>query len=248
MVNLGAFGAVTQLTLDLQPTFDVRQYAFERLPFDELIDNFELIFETGYSVSVFTTWSGDAAHVLVKSRSDDVPTMFSAAAATVDLPNFTPQLGVAGPWSDRLAHFAMESTPSVGAEVQSEYLVAREDAGAAVAALRRHSDQITPLLHATEIRTVAGSELWLDPAYQRDSVSIGFTWKPMQEAVERLLPLVESALAEFDPRPHWGKLFALDAATLSDRYDKLADFRQMAEYFDPKAKFRNDFLRRTVWG
>ena len=47
----------------------------------------------------------------------------------------------------------------------------------------------------------------MSPQYGRDTVGIHFTWKREQEAVERLLVDIEAALAPFDARPHWGKLF-----------------------------------------
>ena len=37
--------------------------------------------------------------------------------------NCTPQLGVPGPWAERLPHFRMGFTPSNGEEIQSEYLL-----------------------------------------------------------------------------------------------------------------------------
>ncbi|MEP6979920.1 MAG: D-arabinono-1,4-lactone oxidase [Nakamurella sp.] len=250
VVNLGAFGAVVRLTLDLIPTFDVAQYVFEGLPFDDLLDDLDAVTGAGYSVSLFTTWDGDTIpRVLVKSVGDAVPTVAGTTPATESLgPAWTTQLGEPGPWSERLAHFRLDSTPSVGEEIQSEYLVDRADAVAAIRAVRALTERVTPLLYATEIRTVAASDLWLDPAYGRDSVAIHFTWKRDQQAVLAVLPSIEAALAPFAPRPHWGKLFTLEAAQLTPRYDKLADFRWMADYFDPRGKFRNDYLRRTVFG
>jgi xylitol oxidase len=250
VVNLGALGVVTRLTLDIEPTFTVRQYVFDHLPFDDLINDFDGISETAYSVSVFTNWVGDSAgRVVVKSTSEQVPTMFGATAATIEIAgSWTPQLGVPGPWSDRLAHFKLESTPSVGAELQSEYLIGREHAAAAIEVLRGLGPQISPVLFVSEIRTVAATDLWLDPAYGRDSVAFGFTCRPDQSALEKVLPLIEEGLAEFAPRPHWGKVFTLHAGALAARYDKLADFRGLAEYFDPRGVFRNAYLRRNVWG
>ena len=58
----------------------------------------------------------------------------------------TAQLGVPGPWSDRLPHFRMGFTPSSGEEIQSEYLVARGDAVAAIRAVLELGDAIGPLL------------------------------------------------------------------------------------------------------
>ena len=257
VVNLGAFGVTTRLVLDLEPAFTVRQFVFEHLPFAELLENFDAVTETAYSVSIFTDWVGDAARqVWIKTRSDTVPTVFSAVAATREMhplpanpaQSCTPQQGVPGAWSDRLPHFKLEFTPSNGAEIQSEYLVGRKHAGAAIEVLRSLGDQIAPTLFVSEIRTVAASDLWLDPAYGRDSVAFHFTWRPDQAAVERLLPVIEEGLAAFAPRPHWGKVFAVPAQHLAQRYEKLADFRQMAEYFDPRGVFRNGYLRRNVWG
>lgn len=251
VVNLGAFGAVVRLTLDLIPTFDVAQYVLEGLPFDDLLDDFDAVTGAGYSVSLFTTWDGDTIpRVLVKSVvGAGVPVVAGTTPATESLgPAWTAQLGEPGPWSERLAHFRLDSTPSVGEEIQSEYLVDRQDAVAAIRAVRALTERVTPLLYATEIRTIAASDLWLDPAYGRDSVGIHFTWKRDQAAVLAVLPAIEAALAPFAPRPHWGKLFTLEAADLGDRYEKLADFRWMADYFDPRGVFRNDYLRRTVFG
>ncbi len=250
VVNLGAFGAVLRLTLDLLPTFDVRQYVFEGLPFDDLLDDLGAVTGAGYSVSLFTSWDGDTIpRVLVKTVGDTVPEVAGTTPATAESgPTWTAQLGEPGPWSERLAHFRLDATPSVGEEIQSEYLVDVAHAADAIRAVRALTAQVTPLLYATEIRTVAAGDLWLDPAYGRDSVAIHFTWKRDQAAVLAVLPAIEAALEPFAPRPHWGKLFTLDAARLAGRYERLADFRWMAEYFDPAGKFRNDYLRRTVFG
>jgi xylitol oxidase len=183
-------------------------------------------------------------------------TFFGGTRATVarhPLPgvsakNCTEQLGVPGPWSERLAHFRMAFTPSSGEELQSEFFVRREHAVAAVTAMRSLSGRITPLLQVTEIRTVASDQLWLSPAYGQDSVGLHFTWKPLQDEVEKVLPLIEERLAPLDARPHWGKLFQADAAALAPLYPRFADFRDLAERMDPEHKFRNDFLARKVFG
>ena len=59
VVNLGALGAVTKLTLDVQPAFHVRQDVFRELPLAALETHFEEIVSSGYSVSLFTTWQTD---------------------------------------------------------------------------------------------------------------------------------------------------------------------------------------------
>lgn len=166
----------------------------------------------------------------------------------VSAENCTEQLGVAGTWAERLAHFRMAFTPSSGEELQSEFFVPREHAVAAIGIMRGLSEAVTPLLQVAEIRTVARDHLWLSPAYGQACVGLHFTWKPDQEAVERVLPLIEERLAPLDARPHWAKLFTADAAALAPLYPRFADFRKLAEGMDPEGKFRNEFLERTVFG
>jgi xylitol oxidase len=159
----------------------------------------------------------------------------------------TPQLGRPGPWHERLPHFRFDHTPSAGDELQTEYLVDRADAVAALRAVEGIRARLAPLVLVSEIRTVAADELWLSPAYRRDSVAIHFTWKPDIRHVGDLLPDVEAVLEPFEPRPHWGKLFATDPSVIRSRYDRRRDFVALAHRLDPGGKFRNAFVDRFVF-
>ena len=259
VVNLGALGVVTRLTLDVEPAYEVRQQVFERLPWEALLE-VDAIMSTGYSVSAFTHFGPVAEMVWVKSRGQDAPVpardLFGAVAASdhrhpiagMDATAATPQMGVAGPWFERLPHFRMEFTPSAGDELQSEYLVGREHAADALQAVRSLAADIQPLLQVGEVRTIAGDELWMSPHYGRDSIGIHFTWKPDQPAVERVLMRIEAALAPFSARPNWGKLFLMDAAAIAAYYERLPDFRRLAERLDPRGAFRNGWLEQHVLG
>ena len=141
----------------------------------------------------------------------------------------------------------MEFTPSVGEELQSEYLVPRRDAVEAILAVQTIADQIAPHVHLTEIRSIAADRMWLSTAYERDSIAIHFTWKKEWEAVHALMPQIEVLLAPYSPRPHWGKLFTVPAAHLHPRYPQLRAFRRLASSVDPDGKFRNDFLDRYIF-
>ena len=261
VVGLGALGVVTRLTLDVEPGYDVRQRVFEDLAWDMLFEHFDEITASGYSVSVLTRWGGAVDQVWVKSRVTDAPEtvrhgLFGARPATVDRHlilgidpvNCTPQLGRAGSWSDRLPHFRMGFTPSSGEELQSEYLVPREHAVAAIGAVRALADRIRPVLQVCEIRTIAADRLWMSPQYRRDTVGIHFTWRLEPEAVVQVLTDLEPALAPFAARPHWGKLFLADATTIAARYERLPDFARLLETHDPRGAFRNAWLVARVLG
>jgi len=269
VVGLGATGAVTRITLEVEPMYRVRQRVFERLRWKDLFDHFDAITSAGYSVSVFTRWGEFVDQVWVKQRVAEgadpsaAPkrgagdkTLFGAVAATenrhpilgIDPVNCTPQLGVAGPPAERLPHFRMGFTPSSGAELQSEYLVPRRHGVAAIEAVRALSATVRPLIQVSEIRTVAADALWMSPQYGRDTIAIHFTWDPQPAAVERALAEVEHALDPFNARPHWGKLFRAGAGEIGPLYERLADFTALLERLDPRGAFRNDWLNTRVLG
>jgi xylitol oxidase len=262
VVALGAFGIVTSLTLDLEPTYQVEQVVYQDLPFRELEHNLDAIFGSGYSVSLFTDWqNGHATQVWIKRRVDPQKPyawpqeFYGARRATQKLhpitghpaESCTEQLGIPGPWYERLPHFRMNFTPSSGAELQTEYFVPREHAYEAIRAVEQLHDLITPHLFVTELRTIASDSLWMSMAYQRASLAIHFTWKPEWPAVQKILPMIEAKLAPFAPRPHWAKLFTLPPAALQSRYVRLRDFKGLLRQHDPEGKFRNAFLESNLY-
>jgi xylitol oxidase len=263
VVGLGALGAITKLTLDIQPTFQMQQYVYENLPLSELKNNFDAVESAAYSVSLFTDWQKQSINeVWLKCRTDQKPVFeappefFGAKKATQNVhpiielsaENCTEQMGVPGPWYERLPHFRMGFTPSAGKELQSEYFVPRQNAVEAIFAIARLHEQISPHLLITEIRVIAADELWMSPCYKQPSVTIHFTWKQDWPAVSKLLPVIEKELAPFRSRPHWGKLFSIAPAQLHPVYERLPDFVVLAEKFDPHGKFRNDFLNANIFG
>ena len=261
VVNLGAIGVITKITLDIEKTYPVGQFVFQDLRLDDLADNFDAIMSAGYSVSLFTHWKDEKIdQVWIKRRTDRTlpeftSDFFGAKAAKRDLhpllsmpaENCTEQLGVAGAWHERLPHFKMGYMPSSGAELQSEYFVPRRNAVEAIAAIERLGTLIEPHLQVSEIRVIAGDELWMSPCYKNGCVALHFTWEPNAEALAALLPVIEAELQPFDARPHWGKLFTTKAEKLRQLYPKMPDFIELLRAFDPKGKFRNAYLDRLIF-
>jgi xylitol oxidase len=262
VVALGALGIVTSLTLDVEPTYQMEQVVYQDLPFSELEHNLNAIFASGYSVSLFTDWQNHrATQVWIKRRVDPKKPytwpqeFYYATRATQNLhpvtghsaESCTEQLGIPGPWYERLPHFRMNFVPSSGKELQTEYHVPLEHGYEAIRAVEQLRDHITPHLFVTELRTIASDSLWMSMAYQRPSLAIHFTWKPEWPAVQKILPLIEANLAPFEPRPHWAKLFTMPPATLQSRYAKLSDFKALLKKHDPDGKFRNAFLETNLY-
>jgi alditol oxidase len=263
VVGLGALGVITKVTLDIQPTYMMRQYVYGNMPLAAVKEHFDAIESSGYSVSLFTDWQNQRiSEVWIKSREekgqafDATPEFFGATLATKNLhpiaelsaENCTEQMGVSGPWYERLPHFRMGFTPSAGKELQSEYFVPRQHAVEAILAIERLRDQVSPHLLISEIRAIAADNLWMSPCYEQACVTIHFTWKQDWPAVSKLLPVIERELAPFNARPHWGKLFTTKPAELKSICKKLPDFIQLSEKYDPKGKFRNQFLNLNIFG
>ena len=263
VVGLGALGVVTQITLDIVPAFEVRQDVYEQLPFAQVAAHFDEIVSSAYSVSLFTNWQSETFNqvwlksvVAADAPFDLGPELFGATRATRPLHpipdmspvNCTEQLGIPGPWHERLPHFRLEFTPSSGEELQSEYFVPRNQAVAAFRAIVSLKEHIAPLLQISEVRTIAADNLWMSMAYHQDCVGIHFTWEKNWPAVQQVLPLIEEALAPFGARPHWGKLFTMAPTRLQACYEKLPDFQQLMRQYDPQGKFHNPFLETYVVG
>lgn len=263
IVGLGGLGVVTHLTLDLLPSFQMRQNVYENLSLAQVEAHFDEIMASAYSVSLFTDWrSAMFNQVWLKRRVvegspfEADPEFFGATRALTPLHPIrgisavtcTEQMGIPGAWYERLPHFRLEFTPSSGDELQSEYIVPREHAIAALQTIDRLRDVVTPLLQISEVRTIAADTLWMSPFYQQPCMAIHLTWQKNEPAVKQVLPIIEEALAAFNARPHWGKVFTMPAARVQTLYEKMPDFQRLLNTYDPQGKFRNAFLDTYIFG
>jgi xylitol oxidase len=262
VVALGAVGVVAALTLDLVPAFELRQRVYEGLPLDALEDHFTELVGDAYSVCLFTDWREPRlTQIWINERIGEPPSGVAKrpwfTARPADGPRHpvsgfpagscTEQLGVPGPWHERLPHFRPDAAPSsAGDELHSEYMIARRDAIPALRELARIRAAVHPVLQICEIRTVAADRLWMSPFYGEESVSVHFTWIADLRAVLPVVELVEERLAPFRARPHWAKVFALGPEALRRLYPRSADFARLVRARDPAGKFRNRFLDRYL--
>ncbi len=254
VVALGARGVVTALTLDVQPTFDVRQTVYEGLGLDRAGE----ALAAAYSVSLFTYWEGAGfEQVWVKQRADEAPLPSGWLGTTaadgprhmvrgVDPAHCTQQGGVTVPWFEALPHFRLAFTPSNGDELQSEYLVQRETVVDALHALDGIRDRISSVLLVSEIRSIAADDLWLSAAQGRDSAALHFTWIADETRVAPVVAEVERVLEPFAARPHWGKVFSTDPGRVRELWPHLPEAAEFLRDNDPTGTFRNELLDRYL--
>ena len=259
VLSLGTLGILTHLTLDLVPAGPMRQTVHLDFPAGRMDEgSLAEMLGAGASVSLFHHWDGHIDQAWVKQRVDEDAALpehwlggrrapgpvHPLAGMPADF--CTDQTGEPGPAHERLPHFRLEFTPSSGEEIQSEYFVPRERIGEALAAVMPLGERIRPLLHASEVRTVAADELWLSPAQHRDSACVHFTWQQRPAEVTALLPEIEERLAPFAPRPHWGKVFTLAPEQVQEQYPDLDRFRALRDRLDPGRVFRNEYVDRLL--
>ena len=261
ITHLGCLGVITSIQLDLQPRFEVKQWVYQHLPVPNLLDNFKEIMSGGYSVSLFTDYQQDTVNqVWVKSKVDSEGAVvdldyFGASLASRNLhpitelsaTNCTEQMGVAGPWYDRLPHFKMEFTPSSGKELQSEFFVPLDKAPEAFEVISSLKEALKPVLMISEIRAIAADNQWMSPFYKQDSIAFHFTWEQDKQGVEKVLPLIQNGLEPFGVKPHWGKVFSISPDRIQSMYPELPRFKQVVARYDPKGKFRNEFLNKLLY-
>jgi alditol oxidase len=255
--GLGGVGIVVSASLAVEPTYDVAQRAYLDLPFATFVANYEEILASAYSVSLFSDYRAPRfTQVWRKQRVSPGEQLewpdpwFGAVGATHPVhpvPGMSPdattrQGGDVGPWHERLPHFRLDHTPSSGEEIQSEYLVAREHAAPVLEALADIASSIAPVLLISEVRSVAADDVWLSPAYDRDTVAFHFTWRRDPPAVLDALTQIERQIRPFDARPHWGKVHRFSPEQLLRAYPRLPSYLEQRRRLDPSGVFSNDFL------
>ncbi|PZE71533.1 FAD-binding protein [Curtobacterium sp. MCBD17_019] len=255
VLHLGLLGVVTRITLDVEPTYRMRQDAYGAIPWTAFLGSVREVFAAGTSVCCFTNWDGTVREVLVKTRIPDgaddvaVPEAIVGAHRLPPLPgddHRTARDGTPGPWWDRLPHFTVGTVPSVGSEIQSEHFVPLDRAAEALDAVHALGDRIRPHLHVAELRTTAPDDLWLSPGQGSATLCIAFTWRRHVDEVAALLPDIEAALVPFDARPHWGKMSSLGPDAIAALYPRLPAFRSLVARIDPERRFASAFGERVL--
>ena len=169
-----------------------------------------------------------------------------------------------GPWSTTLALTIDDDlleTSMAALDLQSEFFVPLEHAQDAVRAVAEvasgwsfsspHSSVGTPvkgLVDAFEFRCVKGDGAWISP-HPVDSLGVhtSFNADPalLEEATDAVAA-IETALRPFGVRAHWGKLSSPAAHQIET--SKLERFRALCDAHDPEGVFRNEHVRRVLWG
>jgi FAD-linked oxidoreductase len=136
------------------------------------------------------------------------------------------------------------ATPRLVRFLEMEYAIPADHAAGCLSEIRRYVEQERIRVHfPVELRFVKGDDVWLSPAFGRDSAYIAvhqYRGMPYAEYFEG----VEAIFRNHGGRPHWGKLHTRSASDLAALYPLWGRFHEVRRRLDPAGVFFNDYLRR----
>jgi len=264
VVGLGALGIVHAVTFDVVDAFRLHDVTTcEPLP-----DLIERIDEQSAAVDHFKLWwlvPGDVAVVFRFDRTAEPATdsrirrwfhdrvlgvaVYRSLLAAGHLsgrrwiPGINRFLTRAAGGLDRIvASHVGYLTPVPPAHAETEWAF---DAANARDLLREYRQLLLRCGHTfnfvQEIRFSKADELWLSPAYRRDSI-----WLSLYNIDRRRWPeqlaMFEAFARAHGGRPHWGKQASFERAYLKQQYERLDQFAALSARFDPERRFRNSWL------
>lgn len=129
---------------------------------------------------------------------------------------------------------------------EGEYFVPRDALVPALRELWRWVEEHDePVSFPFEIRFVRSDDIWLSPAYERESAVVAFhQYHRMPH--ERWFSVCEDVLGAAGGRPHWGKMHRLDASALRPLYPRFDDALAVRDEVDPGRVFANPYLERVL--
>jgi FAD-linked oxidoreductase len=138
------------------------------------------------------------------------------------------------------------ATPRAVRFQEMEYNIPAEQLSVVVSEIQACIEKQRFAVHfPVECRFVHADDIWLSPAYQRESAYVAmhmYRGMPYQAYFEQ----VEEIFRRHQGRPHWGKLHTRSAEELAVLYPRWQDFLRVRAQLDPQGLFLNDYLHRLL--
>jgi FAD-linked oxidoreductase len=262
-VNLGAFGAMTQVTLKNMPSYKLHRRR-RALPLGEMLGDFATLMSNHRSAEFFFIPFSSHALYLTYDITDDPtgnhpPEQDEDGLKTLKtLRNTLKHF----PWLRRrligsaLSRVKPEDFVDVwyGAYVserrtrfnEMEYHLPFEAGAKAlaevIATLEKHFPEV---YFPMEIRSVMPDEFWLSPFYRRPTCSIA-VHHDAAENPEPFFRAVEPIFRKYDGRPHWGKMHSLSVGDFASLYPRFRDAISVRREIDPENRFMSPYLSKIL--
>jgi L-gulonolactone oxidase len=266
-VSVGALGAVSTITLQCVPAFNLRA-SEGPMPIGEAIDRFDELAASNEHFEFF--WMPFSPWAIVKrnNRAEGpwrrrsparewaydvlVQNHLFGALCRVEarLPKAVPWLNGHLPKPTRVEYVDRSdrvfTTPRRVRFKEMEYGFPRGHAREVVEEVRRLAmTRDLGVGFPIEVRVSHGDDIPLSMASGRDSCFVAvhvFRGQPH----ERYFRGVEAVMREVGGRPHWGKLHFQDASTLKELYPRWQQFQDVRDRLDPERVFANAYTERVL--
>ena len=223
--HLGAFGIVTELELQCRPAYRVREQGWTT-SLDETLATLDSTVDQHRHFEFFWFPTTDRAVVKATDETDE-PAEYPIA-----------EEGARCGWSHEVL-----SNSRTWLHTEMEYAVPRQHGPACLAALRDLLRRDFPEMPwPIEYRTLAADDVWLSVAYGRASVTIS-VHVDAREDDEPLFRACEALFADFDGRPHWGKVHYRTGPELRALHPRWDDWWRCRDQVDPDRVFLNAHLQ-----
>lgn len=260
-VSLGAFGVVSEVTLQNRPLERVKKIV-SLVDTEEMLRQWPALAEkhrnAEFLVLPFTGKSALITHdttnepVRPRGPDGDTDTLMDLKSLR-DLFEFAPEL------RKKAAQSAMADIPPdiaidegwkllsnerpVRFKEMEYHLPITEQVGALREIIRRIESDARGVFFPIEARIIAPDDAWLSPFYERESGSIAVhAW--YKEDHDWMFRLAEPVFREAGGRPHWGKLHSLGAQEFKQLYPQFAEADAVRRSVDPDGRMLNPFLKR----
>lgn len=270
-VGLGAYGVITEVTLQLVDAFDLN--VVDKVePWQDVLDSWESRCRENDHFEFF--WFGHSDRVVTKTSTRLAPgerrhtthgavtsfindellgnTVFDVACRLgTRVPRSVPVLNriATSVWHSperTQASHELFATPRRVRFNESEYAVEFDDVPTVLqeirAMFRNHDRAVTfPL----EVRCADADTAWLASNHGRATGYIAVHQHTSADHRE-YFQAVERIHAEVGGRPHWGKMHSLDAQRLRQLYPRFEDSVRLRDQLDPDRVFTNPYLERVL--
>lgn len=260
-VSLGAFGVVSEVTLQNRPLERVKKIV-SLVDTEDMLRQWPALAEkhrnAEFLVLPFTGKSALITHdttiepVRPRGPDGDTDTLMDLKSLR-DLFEFAPEL------RKKAAQSAMADIPPdiaidegwkllsnerpVRFKEMEYHLPIAEQVGALREIIRRIESDARGVFFPIEARIIAPDDAWLSPFYERESGSIAVhAW--YKEDHDWMFRLAEPVFREAGGRPHWGKLHSLGAQEFKQLYPQFAEADAIRRSVDPDGRMLNPFLKR----
>ena len=269
-IGLGAFGIITQVTLQCVPSY-VMHATDEPMPLAEVLDRLDQLVDDNDHFEFFWFPHSDVALTRRNTRLPSGTTLkpLKRWQTWVDdtlatnvvferlmrfgtrFPRSIPRITriSAGLMSGREYVDSWENVFAFERNVkfrEGEFAIPRAAVADVIREFKRYADSSgEKISFPLEVRFAAPDDIWLSTAYERDTAYVAFhQYHRMPH--ETYFAWAEELLRSVGGRPHWGKMHNLEAADLSEIYPRFDDFVALRDELDPNRVFGNDYLDRVL--